>query len=166
DFELIVYNDGSTDHTAAIVREFTDPRIRLLSSSQNKGITYARQTALGLASGKYVAILDSDDEAFPTRLEKQYTFLETHPHVKLCGGNAEVIDENGTPTVAVLIPPYRPEEFKVKLFFNNIFVNSTVMYRREEVLSLGGYRDRAPAEDYDLFVRLANVYEIHVLTEE
>jgi len=166
DFELIVYNDGSTDRTVAVVKEFADPRIRLLSSEKNRGVTYARQTTLSLAKGKYVAILDSDDIAFPTRLEKQYKFLETHPDVKLCGGNAVVIDEKGNHIVETLIPFYRPEELKVKLFFNNIFVNSTVMYRREEVLSLGGYRDRVLAEDYDLFVRLANLYEIYILTEE
>lgn len=166
DFELIVYDDGSTDDTAAIVKEFTDPRIRLISCEQNKGITHARQVALGAAHGKYIAILDSDDVAFPTRLEKQHNFLERHPEVVLCGGNAVVVDEGGNTTIEMLIPPYRPEELKVKLFFNNIFVNSTVMYRRAAVLSLGGYRDRAPAEDYDLFVRLAHVYQIHVFVEE
>ncbi|MGV3764005.1 glycosyltransferase family 2 protein [Parapedobacter sp.] len=166
DFELIVYNDGSTDDTSAIVNEFTDPRIRLIADENNKGITHARQVALRAARGKYIAILDSDDVAFPSRLEKQYQFLEVHPDVVLCGGNAVVIDENGNTTTQVLIPSYKPEELKVKLFFNNIFVNSTVMYRRAEVLSLGGYRDREPAEDYDLFVRLADAYEIRMLAEE
>ncbi|MFB2120566.1 MULTISPECIES: glycosyltransferase [Parapedobacter] len=166
DFELIVYDDGSTDGTSAIAKGFGDPRIRLIADVNNKGITHARQAALRAARGKYIAILDSDDVAFPSRLEKQYQFLEAHPDVVLCGGNAVVIDESGNTTTQVLIPSYKPEELKVKLFFNNIFVNSTVMYRRAEVLSLGGYRDREPAEDYDLFVRLADVYEIGMLVEE
>lgn len=166
DFELIVYDDGSTDHTAAVVNEFNDRRIQLIHSEQNKGIAYARQATLNAARGKYVAILDSDDIAFPGRLEKQFAFLETHLDVVLCGGNAVVIDEDGNTTIKVLIPPYKPEELKVKHFFNNIFVNSTVMFRREEALLLGGYRDKVPAEDYDLFVRLAAYYRIHVFTEE
>jgi len=166
DFELIVYDDGSSDRTSTIVGEFIDPRIQLISGTHNKGITHARQVALGAARGKYVAILDSDDVAFPSRLEKQFQFLEANPDVVLCGGNAVVIDEGGNTTTQGLIPAYRPEELKVKLFFSNIFVNSTVMYRREEVLALGGYRGRALAEDYDLFVRLANVYEIGMLAKD
>lgn len=166
DFELIVYDDGSTDDTSAIVNEFVDPRIRLISGEKNKGITHARQVALRTAKGKYIAILDSDDIAFPARLEKQYKFLEARPDVVLCGGNAVVIDENGNTTIEVLIPPYRPEELKIKLFFTNIFVNSCTMFRKEEALLLGGYRDAGLAEDYDLFVRLAEHYQIHVFTEE
>lgn len=165
DFELIINNDGSTDNTVAVIRQFTDSRIRFFDHSENRGLTYARQTLLEAAEGKYVAILDSDDISFPDRLEKQYRFLEDHPVVVLCGGNALLIDKEGKLTGDLLHPFYRAEELKVRLFFNNIFVHSSVMFRREQALLAGGYRDKAPAEDYDLFVRLAEQHSVHIFNE-
>lgn len=165
EFELVIFNDGSTDNTAGIIRQFTDPRIRFIDNKENQGLTRARQATLALATGKYVAILDSDDVSFPDRLAKQYHFLEAHPAVVLCGGNAVLMDAQGETSGDLLHQSYLPEELKLHFFFNNIFVNSGVMFRRDTALEVGGYRDRAPAEDYDLFVRLADQHEIHVFNE-
>ncbi|MGK6351978.1 glycosyltransferase family 2 protein [Parapedobacter sp. DT-150] len=165
DFELIIYNDGSTDETAAVIRQYPDPRIRFYDQAENKGLTYARQATLAAARGKYVAILDSDDISIAGRLEKQYRFLEEHPNVVLCGGNALLMDEAGEVSGELLHRPYHGGELKVRFFFNNIFVNSSVMYRRELAVQVGGYRERAPAEDYDLFVRLSDKYDIHTFNE-
>ncbi|WP_257666450.1 glycosyltransferase family 2 protein [Parapedobacter tibetensis] len=165
DFELIIYNDGSTDTTACKVWQFLDPRIQFIDNKQNQGLTHARQATLELATGRYVAILDSDDVSFPDRLEKQYRFLERHPEVILCGGNALLMDAEGRTSGELLHQAYRQEELKIRFFFNNIFVNSSVMFRRAEAVQLGGYRDRAPVEDYDLFVRLADQDAIHVFNE-
>lgn len=165
DFELIVYNDGSTDETAAIVRQFSDARICLLDYSENKGIAVARQSLLEAATGPYVAILDSDDISLSHRLETQIRFLEANPEVVLCGGNAVLIDREGNETGGLLHPYYNPRNLKVRFFFNNIFVNSSVMYRREHALREGGYRDKAPAEDYDLFVRIANGHAIYTFND-
>ncbi|WP_353127938.1 glycosyltransferase family 2 protein [Parapedobacter pyrenivorans] len=165
DFELIIYNDGSTDGTASIVRQFSDPRIRFVDQPVNKGLSHARQATLEAATGKYIAILDSDDISFSERLGLQYGFMEAHPDVILCGGNAVLIDEKGNSSGELLHPVYKTDELKVRFFFSNIFVNSSVMFRRSEALLLGGYQDVAPVEDYDLFVRLADQHSIHVFNE-
>lgn len=165
DFELLIINDGSTDNTVSIIEGYADERIRLINNDQNKGLEFSRNRGLTEAKGKYVAILDSDDIAFHTRLEKQYAYLERNPDCALCGSHADIIDEQGKLTGEQLTGPADPEQFRMRLLFHNFFVNSSVMYRTELVRALGGYRDFAPAEDFELFVRIAQEAKIHNIQE-
>lgn len=165
DFELLIYNDGSTDKTAQIIKSFSDDRIRFIDSEINRGLSYARMLSLQEAGCKYVAILDSDDIAMPHRLKLQYEFMERNPSIVLCGGNAVEIDENGVLKKGLIHKKFKPHDLKTLLFFKNIFINSSVMYRREIAVDLGGYKDMAPVEDYDLFVRIADKYDIHTFNE-
>lgn len=165
DFELIIYNDGSTDQTAAIVGSFADARIRFIDNDVNRGLSHARRASLQEAKGKYVAVLDSDDIAMPHRLKIPYTYMEAHPDVALCGGNAILIDEHGQANGGLLHKPYKARDLLGIFFFNNIFVNSSTMFRRDIALRVGGYRDMEQAEDYDLFVRIADQYHIHTFNE-
>lgn len=166
DFELIIFNDGSTDGTASVVTQYSDPRIRFIDNPVNKGLAHARRNMLAAAIGKYVAILDSDDIAMSGRLAQQYDFMERRSDVVLCGGNAILIDEEGKSTDNKLLhPAYQATEIKNWFFWNNILVNSSVMFRREQAVMIGGYRDMAPVEDYDLFVRLTDQHSMHVFNE-
>jgi len=160
DFELIVYNDGSTDRTSEVVKGIFDPRIRFIDNKVNMGLSHARISSLKEAKCKYVAILDSDDLSFPDRLEVQFDFMEKHPEVALCGGNAVLIDGHGNSKNKKLHKTYKKQDLKAILFFNNIFVNSSIIFRREIVNKLGGYHDMAPVEDYELFVRIADRHPI------
>ena len=78
DFQIIVVDDGSTDNTAAIVLDFAraDPRVTLLTHSFSRGPSAARNTAIEHASGDWLALLDSDDEFLPSRLETLSTLAE------------------------------------------------------------------------------------------
>lgn len=70
DFEVLVVDDGSTDGTVAVAEEFTtDPRVRVLSLGVNRGVSEARNTALGVARGTWIATLDADDWMTDDRLE-------------------------------------------------------------------------------------------------
>jgi len=71
DYELIVVDDGSTDDTEEVLREFRDRRIRVLRSEVNQGVSCARNRGIAAARGEWVAFLDSDDEWLPQRLEVQ-----------------------------------------------------------------------------------------------
>ncbi|SEM44604.1 glycosyltransferase family 2 protein, partial [Olivibacter domesticus] len=166
DFELLIYNDGSTDNTQDIVNSINDPRIKYIHNDTNKGLFCARTAALNASLGRYVAILDSDDIAMPGRLSIQYDFMERNPAVALCGSNAVVIDSDGKIIdKAVNKRKLKKANFKAELFFTNIFVNSSAIFRKDIALQVGGYREMAPVEDYDLFVRIAEKHAIYVFNQ-
>lgn len=166
DFELLIVNDGSTDDTVSVINSFQDPRIRLLHNPENKGLTYTRNVSLTASRGTYIAILDSDDIAYPNRLKLQYEFFKNHPEVALCGGHGKIINQHGMEVGGEdLIVPTGIDEVSATLLFFNAYVNSTVMYKTEVFKSLNGYQDYAPAEDYELFTRIAEHHAVGNLDE-
>lgn len=78
DWEMIIVDDCSSDSSVDIVEEFsaTESRIRLIRLDQNSGAAVARNTAIQMANGRYIAFLDSDDVWFPHKLEKQIGFMQ------------------------------------------------------------------------------------------
>jgi len=84
-FELLILDDGSTDGTRKIIESFTDPRIIPILFEANQGLISARNEIAQRAKGKYIALMDADDKAFPSRLEAQVRFLESGK-ADICGG--------------------------------------------------------------------------------
>ncbi|HMI04321.1 MAG TPA: glycosyltransferase family 2 protein [Pedobacter sp.] len=161
DFELLIVNDGSTDETVDIINNFKDSRIRLLHNDKNRGLTYTRNIVVNEARAEYIAILDSDDVAIHNRLELQYNFFQEHPDFALCGGHGTVIDEAGNPVADNRFTvPVGSDKIKMTLLFYNTFINSTVMYKAAVLKELNGYNDYAPAEDYELFIRISDKYPV------
>ncbi|MDW8051207.1 MAG: glycosyltransferase family 2 protein [Armatimonadota bacterium] len=77
DWEMIIVDDASTDDTVQVVQRYlSDPRIRLLQNERNSGAASARNRALDVARGEWIAVLDADDWYAPTRLEKLVSFAE------------------------------------------------------------------------------------------
>lgn len=153
DFELIVADDGSTDHSFEIINSYCDQRIRAMRAPLNQGLYHVRNRLLGVAKGEYVAVLDSDDVALPDRLRIQAEFLDQNAGVVLVGTRYELIDEKGVVTgVSKILTDSL--EISWRLLFGNCFGHSTVMYRLNEAKLVGGYGDFAPAEDYSLWTRL------------
>lgn len=167
DFELLIIDDGSTDHSTAIIESYVDSRIRNLKNETNKGISFTRNRAVKEARGRLFALLDADDIACPDRLRKQVGFFENNPEVVACGSHAQIIDANGMPTGKFLRVPTHKDEIKARLVFQNVFVNSTVMYRLDVLQKTNGYYDDL-CEDYEMAVQLnlhyalANIDEVLV----
>jgi len=164
DFEFVIVDDGSTDGTAAILAKYarTDRRIRILSQA-NTGTTAAANFGLAQCRGVYVARLDSDDISLPHRLEVEVNFLDRHPDIALVGGGTEVIDVQGR---AVGVRNIRASSPKRALRHRCIYQQSDVMFRREVVLALGGYREKFHnAQDYDLWLRISEVAGIAKLMD-
>ena len=84
-FELLILDDGSTDGTRKIIKSFSDPRIIPILFETNQGLISARNEIAQRAKGKYIALMDADDKAFPSRLEAQVRFLESGK-ADICGG--------------------------------------------------------------------------------
>jgi glycosyltransferase involved in cell wall biosynthesis len=168
DFEFIIIDDGSSDGSTAILQELAarDARIRLISRP-NTGYTVALNEALSLARAPYVARMDADDISMPTRFEKQIAYLRSHPDCVLVGSRILTIDPFGSP----LYEPHHPlvhEEIEKQLL-NGVgwaIVHPVSMIVRSHMVALGGYRvEMEPAEDLDLFLRLAERGKIANLPE-
>lgn len=163
DFELIIINDGSTDQSVEIINSYHDKRISFVENDANKGIFYTRNRLFDEAKGKYIAILDCDDYAEPTRLEKQVEFLDNNGTFGLVGSWITLIDDENKIKGAWQLE-HRPERISAKLLFNNQFAQSSIMMRRE-FADLKYREDYPPAEDYDLWIRIAHKTRVINLTE-
>ena len=163
DFELLVVDDGSTDGSAQLLDALTDPRVRVIHQD-NQGLVSALNTGLAQAKHPLVARMDADDMSLPRRLELQVTHLRAHPEVAAVGCCFEVIDE-ALETVRYVHTAGSSAYQKRRLYFRNVLAHSGMTFRRDAVLDVGGYRDVGPAEDYDLWARLAVRYEIESLPQ-
>jgi len=131
-WELILVEDGSTDHTLEVIQKIKDPRIILKKNKCNKGIAYTTNLGISISKGKYIALLDDDDIALPMRLEIQTDYMESHPEIDILGGKSFDIDENGKIIKYGQTPRNNPQYIKAMLLFRNVdFYNGTAMIRRE-----------------------------------
>lgn len=78
--QIIVVDDGSEDHTEAVVKGYQNPRIQYARHPRNMGGASARNTGIDLAEGEYIAFIDSDDAWVPEKLELQYTHIQSFPN--------------------------------------------------------------------------------------
>jgi len=152
-FEYILVDDGSNDGSAAVLNDIHDERITLLQPGR-VGRAAALNIGLNYASGEYIAILDADDFALPDRLNLQSVLLDNKPNVVLVCSNAELIDENGK-SIGVTNFPSEHDSLVTNLIKLNPFPHSSVMYRREKALKVGGYNLRCEKSiDYNFYLEL------------
>ena len=164
-FELLLIDDGSTDGSQEIMKSYTDPRVRLVCNEYNLGIPKTRNKGLQLARGDYIAILDSDDTAFPDRLAKQVAFLDRHQDYALLGSWAAQMDEEGRSLEKGKRRFVSSGEVKSHLLFRCWLHHSSVM-ARTAILQAYGYREQyVLCSDFDLFVRLARKHKLGHLPE-
>jgi Glycosyl transferase family 2 len=161
DFEFIIADFGSPDTAKSIVSKYAaiDNRIRS-DEIPRCGLAEARNAACSLAQGKYIAIMDADDVCLPERLSWQVDFMEAHPEVGVVGGAVECIDAAGR----VLTTWSNPTENRtIQLALNErcLLRQPSTLMRRDAFVALGGYRAPfAQAEDYDLWLRIAERYQL------
>jgi GT2 family glycosyltransferase len=161
DFELIIINDGSSDGSKAIVDSYRDPRI-IIIDQDNAGLPISLNRAIAKAKGRYLARQDADDVSEPTRLAEQVAYLETHADCALLGTWATIL-QGSKLTDRELKHPTDNGEIQIKLMFYNCFVHSSVMIRKSTLDQCGLYPEdpkKFPPEDYDLWLRIAQVAKV------
>lgn len=127
-FELIVIDDGSTDGTEEIIRGFKD--FRILYRKVNYSNNYqSRNLGMSLSKGKYICMMDSDDIAYPNRLERQYDYLETHKHVSILGTQMTLIDQRGLRISSSEWRPLNHSKIKIWQLMNIYIAQPTLMFR-------------------------------------
>lgn len=159
-FELIVIDDGSTDDTRKVVKEYSNGRLRLVVQDKNYGLAYTRNNGINESCGKYIAMLDSDDVAAPNRLSEQVFFLETHADFSMVGSRLKVINDVGEMTGEQWNYPLSAELIPPLMLFQNYFAQSAVCIRRSSLPDCPYRLEFPSAEDYDLWVRIAQTGKV------
>ena len=93
-FEFLIIDDASSDNMPKILRDYNDPRIRIITNEENLGLTKSLNKGIAASLGEYIARQDADDVSLPKRLESQIAFLENNPNV--------AADESSRPPLHVL----------------------------------------------------------------
>ncbi|MHB1247087.1 MAG: glycosyltransferase family 2 protein [Sulfuriferula sp.] len=160
DWELIVVDDGSTDHSATLIAAIHDSRIQVLHQT-NAGVSATRNRALAEATGELVAFLDADDTWKPNFLTRMVTALDSHPDAILayCGWqNLGLPGGRGEP----FIPPDYETPAKLEMLLINCrWPIHAALTRRVAIIDAGGFDNRyANAEDYALWLKVATLAPI------
>lgn len=168
DYEIIVVDDGSTDNTREVVEKFVaqhPSRVRYLYQPHQERAV-ARNQGIQAATGEYIAFLDADDEWLPHKLALQVPILDQYPKVGLVHSKVVFMDRDGR---KIGSPPHRetPNGFVLKeLLCGNFIWCLTVLCRRQCFDECGWFdTDTIPAEDWDMWVRIAARYALHYIPE-
>ncbi len=156
DFEFIICDDGSTDGTYEILKEYAkrDGRIVLLKNERNLGLAASLNRCIEIARGEFIGRHDCDDYSVPDRFEKQLTYLSLHPEVGLLGTAAYLFDKNGVYDTLKFPEVVEKRDF----LFTSPYQHGSVVFRSGILKSASGYtvsKLTRRTEDYELFMRLA-----------
>lgn len=165
DFELLIINDGSRDKTEAMVRSFSDSRIRLINNNKNLGLVKSLNKGIFSAKGKYIARVDADDPSLPTRLEKQVQFMEKNPEVAVLG-TAAYHDDEIRKERFIRIPPNDDYKIKCEMVKYIPLEHSSIMARTAIFKEFSGYNEKCgDIEDLELWIRIGRKYKFANLLE-
>ncbi|QDS88346.1 putative glycosyltransferase EpsJ [Rosistilla ulvae] len=160
DFEIVALDDGSCDRSGAILDALAaqDHRIRVVHQL-NMGRAVTRQRGIDISRGKYIAMMDPDDIAFPWRLERHFRFLEDHPdvvcvgaeHIKICPYGMEIAG-------SVHLHDHQGIVDRLRTGDGDALTQGASMFHRSAVDSVGGYNLTLKyGEDIEFFLRLSSI---------
>ncbi len=167
DFEFIIVDDGSSDKTFLLLNKYADLDSRIiLLSKQNSGPGDSRNVGINIARGKWLAIIDADDIWEPARLEKQMNAASNNNKIVYIGSGLKIIDSDGNFLNEVRYPITHDKLVAHLKTARKFPPHSSALYCTDSVRKLGGFRLRIErAEDWDLWLRLSEVGELHSIPD-
>lgn len=173
DFELLIGDDCSLDHSLKVITSYKDERIRVFRREENLGATINYLELLKEVSGDYVALINSDDFWYPNKLRQQVEFLNAHPDVAMCSCWATLVDENNNnlqiPDYAnIFIQKNRSQTEWLRHFFlkGNCICHPGVLIRKEYYSRLNYYKIALrQLPDFDFWIRLIKIAPIHIIQD-
>jgi glycosyltransferase involved in cell wall biosynthesis len=176
DFELIIWDDASSDNSWDLINQYSNPRIKAFRNEERKrGIWGINKAISEVATGEYIAIHHSDDVWEPDKLEKQVAFLDANSEIGAVFTNALAITEHSSPLTDEKHPyynifdqPNRTRHEWLRFFFSrgNALCHPSVLIRKSCYEDCGLYRfGLAQVGDFDMWIRLCLRHEIYVLPE-
>jgi CMP-N-acetylneuraminic acid synthetase len=156
-FELIIIDDGSTDGSPEIIKQYEAHEKVFLVFQNNRGLNATNNVALRLARGKYIVRLDADDYFEPHALEVMVAELERNPDLVLVFPDYFIVDENG-----VVVEQIRRHDFVNGVTLLDQPAHGACTLIRRDILKLiGGYDEAFTRQDgYDLWLNIANTYSV------
>jgi len=163
DFEVVLGDDASTDGTLdAVQRIFCDAKVAKLAV--NSGAAAARNAAMQLATGEFLAFLDSDDEWLDGKIVAQLAYLESNPNVVGCATSHIYVLRDGRRREVIV---ENPSNWSVRLQSGQPFHGASTPVVRRNVLESVGMQDESlrVLEDWDWMLRITQKHQFHVLPE-
>lgn len=160
DLEYIIIDDGSTDNTPDIIKEYSDKFrfIKTFSNNTNQGIPKSRNLGIKIANGKYILWQDADDISMPDRIKVQVEYMDENSNVGICGGNVQFF-KNGKDTNKRL---YSNDDkiIRKKIFLYSPVAQPACIVRKKALEEVGVFNPSlSSAEDLDLSFRIGTKYQ-------
>jgi len=168
-WEIVAVNDGSADNTEEIIKTHIDKGVPIIYHYQeNAGFANARNKAISLAGGDWIAIIDHDDICFPNRLEKQAMDIQSNKDCSIFFGDSIHFLDDGT-VVRKQFDNVSPYTFDLSagnstnmLIKHGCFIDSeTVVFNKHAAESVGGFNEKYKyISDYDFFLNMSEKYNL------
>ena len=157
--EVVLVKDGPlTEELEQIIVDFSskNEQLKVITLEKNQGLGEALRIGLNACSFDLVARMDSDEICKPYRFEKQIAFLKEHKEITIVGSWIEEFSDCKEEIEAIRELPQEDKQLKIFMKWRNPFNHMTVMFRKKDILAVGGYQPFYLLEDYYLWNRLAN----------
>ncbi|MDN3725177.1 glycosyltransferase family A protein [Aequorivita sp. SDUM287046] len=164
DFEVVILNDGSTDHSEAEILKFNDPRIRYFSN-ENKGASAARNFTIQQAKAEYIALMDADDYWYPFYLVEQDRLIKEFPQESVFATATEIRRNGKIFKNSYSIPTIAKDAVVVDYFeasqLDSVLLSISTVIKKDVFENVGWYNPKIKSgEDTDLYVRIGLKYKV------
>jgi glycosyltransferase involved in cell wall biosynthesis len=167
-FELLLIDDGSTDSSLDIIRQYAilDNRCKIFTGP-NQGLIGSRNMGVVQANADIIALMDADDICLPHRFSTQLQYLQAHPNCVAVGSQVLLVDPENQPIAPFLIGTSHQEIYEANMGGRGgAIINPSAMIRKSAFVHVGMHSEKfLHAEDIDMFLRLGEVGKLANIPE-